>query len=166
VNDWPQPASSKIVAWERLLALRDDWRRDGRKVVWTNGCFDLLHIGHVRSLEAARRLGDVLVVGVNSDQSVREIKGDGRPLVPADQRAEVVAALNAVDYVIVFDEPTPARALEQLRPDVHTKGADYEGRELPERKVVEAYGGSVELLPLVPGVSTTELARRLRAAGE
>jgi phosphoheptose isomerase len=157
---------TKIVDWDTLLALRERWRRAGRKVVWTNGCFDLLHVGHVRSLEAARRLGDVLVVGVNGDASVRRIKGVGRPLVPVEQRVEVVAALEPVDHVVVFDEPTPERALDRLRPDVHTKGADYESRELPERAVVEAYGGRIEFLPLVPGISTTELARRLDSAGE
>jgi D-beta-D-heptose 7-phosphate kinase/D-beta-D-heptose 1-phosphate adenosyltransferase len=145
-----------------LLALREDWRRAARKVVWTNGVFDLLHVGHVRGFEAAKALGDVLVVGVNGDASVRAIKGDGRPLVPVEQRAELVAALAPVDCVVVFDEPTPERALGRLQPEVHTKGADYEGRELPERAVVESYGGSIELLPLVPGVSTTELERRLR----
>jgi rfaE bifunctional protein nucleotidyltransferase chain/domain len=158
-------AATKIVDWDRLIALREQWRREGRRVVWTNGVFDLLHVGHVRSFEAAKRLGDVLVVGVNGDASVRAIKGDGRPLVPVRERAEVVAAVAPVDYVVVFDEPTPERALERLQPDVHTKGADYEGRELPERAVVESYGGSIELLPIVPGVSTTSLAQRLRDAG-
>jgi rfaE bifunctional protein nucleotidyltransferase chain/domain len=155
---------AKIVGWDELLAARERWREQGLRVVWTNGCFDLLHLGHVRSLEAASRLGDVLVVGVNGDESVRAIKGDGRPLVPVEQRAEVVAALEAVDHVVVFDEPTPTDALARLRPDVHTKGADYEDRELPERAVVEGYGGSIELLPLVPGISTSELAERLRRA--
>ena len=157
-------ARSKVVGWEELLAERARWREEGLRVVWTNGVFDLVHVGHVRSLEAARRLGDVLVVGVNGDDSVRELKGDARPLVPAAQRAEVVAALAPVDRVVVFDDPTPEEALGRLRPEVHTKGADYEGRELPERAVVEAYGGSIELLPLVPGVSTSDLERRLRGA--
>ena len=156
-------AGAKVVGWDELLSDRERWREEGLRVVWTNGVFDLLHVGHVRSLEAARALGDVLVVGVNGDESVRRIKGDARPLVPAEQRAEVVAALAPVDRVVVFDEPTPEEALARLRPDVHTKGADYEGRELPEAAVVESYGGSVELLPLVPGVSTTELERRLRS---
>jgi phosphoheptose isomerase len=157
-------ALSKVVEWEELLAEREGWRAQGLRVVWTNGCFDLLHVGHVRSLDAARRLGDVLVVGVNGDSSVREIKGGGRPLVPVEQRAEVVAALEPVDRVVVFDEATPEQALARLQPDVHTKGADYEGRELPERAVVESYGGTIELLPLVPGVSTSELERRLRGS--
>ena len=155
-------AGGKVVTWDVLLAEREGWRDQGLRVVWTNGAFDLLHVGHVRSLEAARALGDLLVVGVNSDESVRGLKGDGRPLVPAEQRAEILAALAVVDRVVVFDEPTPEAALERLRPDVHTKGADYTDRELPERAVVESYGGVVELLPFVPGISTTELAERLR----
>ena len=157
-----ETAGGKVVTWEELLAERDRWRDQGLRVVWTNGAFDLLHVGHVRSLEAARGLGDVLVVGVNSDESVRGLKGDGRPLVPAEQRAEILAALTVVDRVVVFDEPTPEAALAKLRPDVHTKGADYADRDLPERAVVESYGGAIELLPFVPGISTTDLAERLR----
>jgi rfaE bifunctional protein nucleotidyltransferase chain/domain len=154
-------AAAKVVAWDELLALRETWRRDGRRVVWTNGCFDLLHVGHVRSLEAAAALGDVLVVGVNSDETVRELKGPGRPIVPAAERAEVVAGLEPVDHVVLFEEPTPEAALDRLRPEVHAKGADYADKPIPERAVVEAYGGTVELLPIVPGVSTTALAERL-----
>jgi phosphoheptose isomerase len=157
-----EAAGGTVVTWDELLAERERWREQGLRVVWTNGAFDLLHVGHVRSLEAARALGDVLVVGVNSDESVRGLKGDGRPLVPAEQRAEILAALAAVDRVVVFDEPTPEAALAELRPDVHAKGADYADRELPERAVVEGYGGAVELLPFVPGISTSELAERLR----
>jgi rfaE bifunctional protein nucleotidyltransferase chain/domain len=154
-------AAAKVVEWDTLLGLRETWRRDGLRVVWTNGCFDLLHVGHVRSLEGAAAFGDVLVVGVNGDESVRELKGPGRPIVPARERAEVVAALASVDYVVLFDEPTPEAALDRLRPEVHTKGADYAEKPIPERAVVEAYGGRVELLPLVPGVSSTALAERL-----
>jgi rfaE bifunctional protein nucleotidyltransferase chain/domain len=154
-------AAAKVVGWDELLALRETWRRDGRRVVWTNGCFDLLHVGHVRSLEAAAALGDVLVVGVNSDETVRELKGPGRPIVPAAERAEVVAGLEPVDHVVLFEEPTPEAALDRLRPEVHAKGADYADKPIPERAVVEAYGGTVELLPIVPGVSTTALAERL-----
>jgi rfaE bifunctional protein nucleotidyltransferase chain/domain len=179
-------AGAKVVGWDELLELRETWRRhhrpesakrldrdrlvaecrrrrrSGQSVVFTNGCFDLLHVGHVRSLEAAAALGDVLVVGVNADATVRELKGPGRPIVPAAERAEVVAALEVVDHVVLFDEPTPEAALDRLRPEVHTKGSDYADKPIPERAVVEAYGGTVELLPLVPGVSTTELAERLR----
>jgi rfaE bifunctional protein nucleotidyltransferase chain/domain len=154
-------AAAKVVEWDDLLALRETWRRDGRRVVWTNGCFDVLHVGHVRSLETAAALGDVLVVGVNSDESVRQLKGPGRPIVTVGERAEVVASLEAVDHVVVFEEPTPEAALDRLRPEVHAKGADYADKPLPERAVVEAYGGRVELLPLVEGASTTAIAARL-----
>lgn len=155
-----------IVNWPELLELREQWRGGGRTVVWTNGCFDLLHVGHVRSLEAARELGDVLVVGINADPSVTRLKGPGRPVMPAQERAEVLTALNAVDYVVIFEEDTPERALESLRPDIHAKGADYApptGKPIPERRVVEAYGGKIEFLPLVDGVSTTAVAERIAA---
>ena len=136
-------------------------------MVWTNGCFDLLHAGHARSLTAARSLGDVLVVGLNSDRSVRAIKGPSRPIVPEQERAELLAALTCVDAVIIFDEDTPEAALRRLQPDVHCKGADYappHGKPVPERAVVEAYGGRVEFLPLLAGVSTTEIIKRLVVA--
>jgi rfaE bifunctional protein nucleotidyltransferase chain/domain len=130
----------------------------------TNGCFDLLHVGHVRNLRAARAFGDVLVVGVNDDASVRRLKGAGRPIVPAVERAELLAALWCVDAVVLFGEDTPMAALERLRPEVHCKGADYAppaGKPIPEAAVVAAYGGRIEFLPLVPGISTSELARRI-----
>lgn len=161
-------ARRKVVGWPDLLAARDEHRRAGRVVVWTNGCFDLLHPGHVASLQAARSLGDVLVVGLNSDTSVRAAKGPGRPILAQHERAAVLVALECVDAVVVFDEPTPEAALAALRPDVHCKGADYappHGKPIPERAVVEAYGGRVEFLPLAPGLSTTELLRRIREAG-
>jgi rfaE bifunctional protein nucleotidyltransferase chain/domain len=132
--------------------------------VWTNGCFDLLHVGHVRSLQAARRLGDVLIVGVNSDASVRQLKGTGRPILPAEERAELLSALACVDYVVIFDELTPEAALARLQPDVHCKGADYalpHGKPIPEAALVESYGGRVEFLPLVPGTSTSDLIQRI-----
>jgi rfaE bifunctional protein nucleotidyltransferase chain/domain len=159
---------TKLVSWDRLLAVRGDARQAGRVVVWTNGTFDLLHPGHVSSLQAARALGDVLVVGLNSDASVRGYKGPSRPILTQDERAAMVAALECVDYVIVFDEPTPEAALGRLQPDVHCKGAEYappHGRPVPERAVVEGYGGRIEYLPLVPGLSTTELLRRIREKG-
>lgn len=161
----PRP---KLLSWPDLLAVRAAARRDGRVVVWTNGTFDLLHPGHVSSLQAARALGDLLVVGLNSDASVRGYKGPSRPILTQDERAALLAALECVDYVIVFDEPTPEAALARLQPDVHCKGAEYappNGRPVPERAVVEGYGGRIEYLPLVPGVSTTELLKRIHGAG-
>jgi rfaE bifunctional protein nucleotidyltransferase chain/domain len=160
----PSPAA-KVVDWPALRAAREAARAAGKTVAWTNGCFDVLHAGHVQSLEAARRHGDVLVVGLNGDASVRRLKGPDRPVFPAGQRAAVLAALACVDYVVVFDEDTPEAALARLRPDVHCKGADYappHGKPVPEAAVVGAYGGRVEFLPLAAGLSTTDALRRLR----
>jgi D-glycero-beta-D-manno-heptose 1-phosphate adenylyltransferase len=157
--------SPKCPSWPALLALREDWRAQGLVVVWTSGCFDLLHVGHLRSLQAAGRLGDVLVVGVNSDASVRRLKEPGRPILPEAERVELLAGLECVDHVIVFDESTPAESLARLKPDVHCKGADYappHGKPIPEAAVVEAYGGRLEFLPLIPGTSTSEIVRRIR----
>ena len=161
----PTSASPKVLDWDTLLDLREQWRRDGHTVVWTNGCFDLLHVGHVRSLEEARAFGDVLVVGVNGDEAVTGLKGPGRPVLPAAERAEILAALEAVDNVVVFDEPTPEAALERLRPDVHAKGEDYappNGKPIPELDLVQSYGGEVRFMPLVPGSSTTDIVSRIR----
>lgn len=143
------------------------YQRDGKTVVWTNGCFDLLHPGHAASLAAAKALGDILIVGLNSDASVRALKGPTRPVLNQDDRAALLSALAAVDHVIIFDEPTPVRCLSELKPDIHTKGEEYKpphGRPVPEAETVFAYGGRIEYLPLVPGISTTELIRRIAAA--
>ena len=159
----------KLINLDDLLALREQWRREGQTVVWTNGCFDILHAGHVRSLAAAKALGDVLIVGINDDRSVRELKGPDRPLVPVEDRADLLAALEPVDYVVVFDGPTPEPALARLRPDVHCKGGDYappNGRPVPEAELVVAYGGRVEFLPFLPGHSTSDLIDRIRAGRE
>lgn len=137
--------------------------RTGRQLVFTNGVFDLLHAGHVRYLAEARALGDVLIVGVNSDASVRRLnKGPERPLNSAEDRVAVLEALRAVDGAVVFDEDTPIELIQLLRPDVHVKGGDYTKEQLPETAIVEAYGGRVEILPYLDGRSTTDLVRRLR----
>jgi len=135
-------------------------RRDGAKVVFTNGCFDLLHPGHVRYLAAARDRGDVLVVGVNSDRSVRTLKGPGRPVQSEAARAEVLAALAAVDHVVVFDAPTPIDLILALEPDVLAKGADWAADEIVGADEVRSWGGRVARIPLVPGQSTTRLLER------
>jgi rfaE bifunctional protein nucleotidyltransferase chain/domain len=150
--------------WDALLERRNQWRLAGQVVVWTNGCFDLLHAGHARSLAAARALGEVLVVGLNSDDSVRLLKGPKRPLMPQQERAELLAALVCVDAVLIFGEGTPETALKRLRPEIHCKGSDYAppgGKPVPEAPVVAAYGGQVKYLPLLPGISTTELLGRI-----
>jgi len=159
---------TKLLPWDALLAERALARRDGRTVVWTNGTFDLLHPGHVSSLQQARALGDLLVVGLNSDASVRGYKGPNRPILNQGERTALLAALECVDRVIVFDEATPEAALARLQPDIHCKGAEYappHGRPVPERAVVEGYGGRIAYLPLVPGLSTTELLERIREKG-
>jgi D-beta-D-heptose 7-phosphate kinase/D-beta-D-heptose 1-phosphate adenosyltransferase len=157
--------SPKIVEWDTLLELRRRSRLERKVVVWTNGCFDLLHVGHVRNLQAARSLGDLLVVGVNSDASVRRLKGPERPIVPVRERAEVLAALECVDCVIVFEEPTAEAAVARLQPDVYCKGADYappHGKPIPEAGLVASYGGRMAFLPLYASLSTSELVQRVR----
>lgn len=152
----------KIVDRSALLAMRAAWR--GRTVVWTNGCFDLLHPGHISSLQAARALGDVLVVGINSDESVAANKGPGRPILNQLERATMLAALECVTAVHVFPEATPIAVLAALQPDIHCKGAEYappNGRPVPEAAIVQAYGGRIEYLPLVPGISTSDLIQRI-----
>jgi rfaE bifunctional protein nucleotidyltransferase chain/domain len=164
VTDRQSQAGQKVVAWPELLEKRRLWRAGGLTVVWTNGCFDLFHVGHLHSLRAARQYGDVLVVGVNGNDSVERLKGPGRPVIPLAERVEIVAALGCVDCVTVFDEPTPEQALDRLRPDVHCKGVDYappHGKPIPEVKLVESYGGRVEFLPLLPSVSTSAIIRRI-----
>jgi rfaE bifunctional protein nucleotidyltransferase chain/domain len=148
-----------------LARLREERQRlkdAGRRVVLTNGCFDLLHAGHVRLLEAARAEGDVLVVALNSDASVRRSKGGGRPLVPESERAEALDALEAVDYVVVYDEDTPAETIAALLPDVLVKGADWAYDAIVGRELVEAAGGRVVRVPLLAGRSTSGLVERAR----
>lgn len=149
---------------DELLPTREHYRKQGRTVVWTNGCFDILHVGHVESLKAARRLGDILVVGVNDDAHVRRVKGHGRPIHDLAQRIAILSALEVVDHVVPFSEATPSEVLGLLKPDVHCKGADYappNGAPIPEADIVRAYGGRIEFLPLVDGFSTTSIASRL-----
>ena len=138
-------------------------RREGARIVFTNGCFDLVHAGHVRYLEAARDLGDVLVVGLNDDASVRRLKGPGRPILPLGERAEVLAGLAAVDHLVAFADDTPLALIETLVPDVLAKGADWAADDIVGREVVLARGGRVERIDLVPGVSTSDIIRRIRA---
>jgi rfaE bifunctional protein nucleotidyltransferase chain/domain len=137
--------SARIMDRPRLQEAIGAAKKDGRRIVFANGCFDVLHVGHVRYLEGAKALGDVLVVAVNSDEQVRQQKGEDRPLIPQDQRAEIVSALAAVDFVTIFDEPTVAELLLALKPDIHAKGTDYTEDTVPERDVVRSYGGRVAI---------------------
>jgi rfaE bifunctional protein nucleotidyltransferase chain/domain len=149
---------------EVLAAKLDTMRQEGKCIVSTNGVFDVLHVGHVRYLQAARKLGNILVVGVNTDAGTRRLKGPLRPIVPEAQRAELLAALQCVDFVTLFDEPTPEKLLEKIKPDIHTKGGDYDPAALPETAVVVRNGGEVVTLPFVADHSTTDLIARIQTA--
>jgi rfaE bifunctional protein nucleotidyltransferase chain/domain len=150
----------QIYSREELIAARAEWKRQGKTVVFTNGCYDLLHPGHIRLLEAARSLGDVLILALNSDASVRRIKGPGRPLVPQQDRADLAAALAAVDAVTLFAEDTPRELIAAVLPDILVKGADW-AHWVAGREEVEAAGGKVVTLPLEPGYSTTGIVEEL-----
>jgi D-beta-D-heptose 7-phosphate kinase/D-beta-D-heptose 1-phosphate adenosyltransferase len=152
----------KILSMEQMLAERERLRAAGRRLVFTNGVFDLLHVGHVRYLRQARALGDALVVAINSDRSVRELKGPERPVFAEDERAEILAALRDVDYVVVFDDLSPRRTIKKLLPDVLVKGGDYQLDEIHGREEVEAAGGKVISLPFVAGASTSALIQRMK----
>jgi rfaE bifunctional protein nucleotidyltransferase chain/domain len=162
----PRYGMGSLVSREVLTRLEGRETRGSRRIVFTNGCFDLLHPGHLRCLESARSLGDALVVGLNSDASVRAVKGGAtgteRPLVSEGERAELLAAFAAVDYVVIFDEPTPRELIAALLPDVLAKGADWGAGEIVGREEVEAAGGRVVQIPLEPGYSTSEILRTIR----
>jgi len=147
----------KIKSLEEMVFIRDQLRCDGKRLVFTNGCFDLLHAGHVRYLNQARTMGDALVVGLNSDESVHTLKGKGRPIIPEAERAEILAALSSVDFVFVFDDLTPQRVIDALVPDVLVKGADWGVSEIVGRQTVESAGGVVRNIPLVEGTSTSAI---------
>lgn len=151
----------RVVGWEELATLRAGWREGGLRIVFTNGCFDLLHAGHVRYLNQARSLGDILVVGLNSDASVRRLKGPGRPVTPEAERGEILAALSAVDAVAVFGEDTPLSLIRVALPDVLVKGGDWALDAIVGRELVEGRGGRVVTIPVVPGRSTSGLLDRL-----
>ena len=148
---------------QELRLTREKYRNDHKTVVFTNGCFDILHAGHVRYLNEAKGQGDILIVGLNSDESVRNLKGAGRPVNPEADRAEVLAGLRSVDHVVVFGEKTAEDLVRQLQPDVYVKGGDYSLDRLPESAIVAAYGGRTVLVSLVPGRSTTNVIRRLQS---
>lgn len=157
--------SHKIRSLEDLRAARAAHRESGARIVFTNGCFDLLHVGHIRYLQQARRMGDILVVGINSDASIRRLKGPSRPVQPAKDRAEILAALGCVDFVVVFEEDTPISVIEALEPDVLVKGADWPVDRIVGREVVEASGGRVATIPYVEGISTSGLIERICGSG-
>ena len=147
----------KVVTVEQLLP-----ELDGRRVVFTNGCLGLLNVGHLRTLQWARAQGELLVLGLNSDASVRQLKGPGRPITGEQDRAELLAGFACVDYVVIFEEADPMRLLDQIRPAVHVKGGDYRAEDLPEAQLVQSWGGQVLVTPLIEGRSTTKIEAQLR----
>lgn len=151
----------KLLTLPKLKFSLNRLRQKGKRVVFTNGCFDILHAGHVRYLSKAKKLGDVLVVGMNSDSSVKKIKDDGRPIVPQNERAEVLSALEFVDYIVIFNESTPYNLIKSIQPDVLVKGADWEGHEIVGADVVKAKGGRVARIKLVKGRSTTNIIKKI-----
>jgi D-beta-D-heptose 7-phosphate kinase/D-beta-D-heptose 1-phosphate adenosyltransferase len=151
----------KIKKEKDLLGVIHQLKQEGRKIVMTNGCFDLIHVGHVRYLQEAKHQGDVLIVALNTDQSARSLKGPQRPIVPEDERAEILAALACVDYVILFDEPTPLRLIEKLIPHVLVKGGDWQTHRIVGAQVVENSGGKVLSIPMTPGRSTSNLIEKI-----
>ena|SRR5688572_24032934 len=157
--------NEKILSPIELLGVRQGLRAGGRRLVFTNGVFDILHVGHVRYLEQARTLGDVLLVAINSDRTVRELKGAGRPLITESERAEILAAMRAVTYVTVFDEVSPRALIRDLLPDVLVKGGDYALDEIHGREEVEAAGGKVVALPFIQGASTSKIIEQMKKTG-
>lgn len=158
--------NSRVLSLEQAIVRFGPAKRNGRRVVFTNGCFDLLHPGHIQILERARALGDVLIVGLNSDSSVRELKGAGRPVLPEAERAEILAGLECVDAVVIFEELTPRHVIAALLPDVLVKGGDWPGDQIVGREEVEAAGGRVVSIPVVPGYSTTAILERIRKGAD
>ena len=153
--------AATILDREELIGRVNELRAEGAAIVLANGCFDLFHVGHLRYLEGAAKLGDVLVVAINSDRQARELKGEGRPFTPENERAEIIAALKCVDFVTVFDEPTVEELLLKLKPDFHAKGTDYTVDTVPEREVVRSYGGTVAIVGDPKDHSSTEIIERL-----
>ena len=151
----------KIISRAEAGPIARKLKAAGKTIVFTNGCFDILHAGHVRYLAGARALGDSLIVGLNSDQSVRSLKGPTRPVNPQDDRAEVLAALAAVDYVVIFEDVTAENLVAEIKPDIYAKGGDYTIEALPESKIVTAYGGHIVLVPEVPGRSSSNIIKKI-----
>lgn len=150
-----------ILRWQKLSLFREKWRRQGKKVVFTNGCFDLLHAGHVWLFKEAKKLGDILIVAVNSDASLRRLKGPKRPVFPLKERLEILAAIEFIDVLTVFPQDTPQKIIALLRPDVLVKGGDWPLDQVVGRREVEESGGRVVLIPYIKGLSTTELIKKI-----
>ena len=152
---------NKIYSREELKKIIDRHRKEEKKIVFTNGCFDILHVGHTRYLTEAKKQGNILVLGINSDESVRSLKGKERPLIPENERADVIAALESVDYVTIFHELTPLELIEYLKPDILVKGGDWKEKDVVGRELIEKWGGRVIIIPEVKGSSTTNIIEKI-----
>lgn len=152
----------KLIEKEKLDNIIKKLKSENKKIVFTNGCFDILHAGHVRYLKESKKFGDILIVGLNSDISVKKIKGESRPINSEMDRAEVLAGLEAVNYIVLFDETSPVKLLEEIKPDIYTKGADYTVETLPEAKTVLSYGGKIEFIKFLEGRSTTKIIDKIK----
>ena len=155
-----------ILSQDDLLETLERERAAGKRIAFANGCFDVLHVGHIRYLQDAAKVADVLVVGVNGDDSVRQLKGEGRPVMPQDERAEIIDAIRGVTYVTIFDEKSPSRLLQTLKPDFQCKGTDYTADSVPERDIVQAYGGKVVIVGDPKDHSTTEILSKMRTMND
>ncbi len=153
--------NKKLLSRAEVGIVFNSFKQDGKKVVFTNGCFDILHVGHIELIESAKSLGDILVVGLNSDDSVKRLKGIGRPINSVRERVRILSALEFVDYVVIFDEDTPYELLREVRPDILIKGGDYSLNEIVGRNIVESYGGKVKVIPLLKGKSTTDIINKI-----
>lgn len=151
----------QVIQLNQLLEIISDLKKRNKKIITTNGCFDIIHVGHVRYLAQAKTLGDILIIAMNTDESVRKLKGPTRPVNSESDRAEILAALGVVDYVILFGEETPAALLEKIKPDIHVKGGDYNLETLPEAKTIQDSGGKIVFIPFVEGKSTTNTIERI-----
>jgi D-beta-D-heptose 7-phosphate kinase/D-beta-D-heptose 1-phosphate adenosyltransferase len=159
-------SKNKIQSLDRLVQIRDNLRLKSQNIVFTNGCFDILHRGHIHLFRQAKRLGDVLVVGVNDDDSIRRLKGTGRPVFPLQERMEVLSALTDIDYLVSFSQDTPRELIKKIQPDVLVKGGDWKPEEVAGREEVEDEGGEVVIIPYLPGRSTTEIIEKIRQLKE
>ncbi|MFH1454335.1 MAG: D-glycero-beta-D-manno-heptose 1-phosphate adenylyltransferase [Armatimonadota bacterium] len=157
--------NKKLKTPKALKSIISKLKKQGGKIVFTNGCFDILHVGHISYLEKAKSYGDTLIIGLNSDLSVKKLKGKDRPLFSQKERAKALSGLVSVDYVIIFNEDTPEKLIGELKPDIHVKGGDYTPGELPEAKIVAMYGGKVKIVKYIPGFSTTNIIKKLKKIG-
>lgn len=162
MDSWKKEEKEMILNRQVARIIVEEAKMQGKVVVFTNGCFDILHVGHLRYLQEAKRQGDILIVGVNSDLSVKRLKGKDRPVNSEEDRAEMLCGLAAVDYTVLFEEDTPMELLEELKPSIHVKGGDYTKEELPETRIVEKHGGEVRILDFVEGKSTTNIVRKIQ----